>query len=113
MLEADIAGIEREIERLEAATKSVAAENGVLATEATELTDDLGNWQRDEAAATATVTAFSGRLEQVSRQLDADVRAIGGLGRAVNETVGRLAAAIDQVAPPADGVAPAPGAVAP
>jgi hypothetical protein len=113
MLEADIEGIEREIERLEAATKSVVAENGVLATEATELTDDLGNWQRDEAAATATVTAFSGRLEQVSRQLDADVRAIGGLGRAVNETVGRLAAAIDQVAPPADGGAPAPGAVAP
>lgn len=112
-LEGDIASLNREIERLEAATKSVGEENRILTVEEDDLTADLQNWQRDVAAATATVAAFEGRLEEVSQRLSADVQAIGSLGRAVNDAVGRLAAAVDRVAPAPNAVAPSPAPVAP
>lgn len=112
-LEADIAALDREIRRLEAATASVGAKNAILSTEGDDLTADLKNWQRDVAAATATVAAFEGRLREVSQRLAADVEAIGALGRAVNDAFGRLAVAVDQIAPAPDAVAPAPGPATP
>lgn len=106
-LESGIEALKRETARLDAATESVGAEHAVLATEEADLTADLENWKRDDAAATATVAAFKNRLEEVSRRLAADVRAIGLLGKAVDDTVGLVAAAIDRAAPPLDGSRPA------
>jgi len=107
-LEADIAALDRENARLSAATDDVSEKNRILSTEGAEITGDLQNWQRDVAAAAATVAAFEGRLQEVSQRLAADVQAIGALGRTVNDAMGRLAAAIDEVAPSPDALAPAP-----
>lgn len=107
-LEADIAALDREIQRLEAATDSVGQEHRVVAAEGADITADLELWRRDVAAAAATVTAFEGRLREVSQRLAAEVAAIGTLGRAVNDGLGRLAATIDQMAPPPGSAAPSP-----
>lgn len=112
-LEADIAALDREIGRLRAATASVGEENEVLSAEEADITDDLRHWKRDEAAAAATVAAFTGRLQAVSRRLAAEVKAIGALGLAVNDAVGRMATAIDAAAPPPGNAAPTAAPVAP
>ncbi len=100
-LQGEIAALEEATARLESAAQNVAGQRKTFTAEQEDLSADKAQWTQDVTAADETMQAFQRRLEQLTGELDGALRSIGGLGQELTAAQGRLAAAIDEVAPAA------------
>lgn len=101
MLEDEIVALEQATARLASSQQNVVGQRARFEEDRLTLEADLREWQLDVTAAEASSRAFADRLDRVSGDLTAALRAIGLLGRELTAGAGRLAAEIDRRAPAA------------
>lgn len=87
-------------QRLATALESASGQLEATRSLIGELEADLTSWKRDAEEATATAARFGESAERITAQRKAADEAIVQLGRSLSETLGRIAAEIDRVAPP-------------
>lgn len=109
--------LQKEIAALDAANKqlsqgqaNVTAERALVGEQVTELTADLGRWERDVAAATKLAEAFEAEARRAAERLAATEQDVVRLGRELDQAVGEAVRGIDGVAPPPGRGAAAPAA---
>ena len=96
----EIAAIEQNTKRVEAARGNADAQAESVAEEKRQVAEDLDSWQKDVAAAGKTAVAFDERLREATLELGGLEAAIVRLGRELSGASATLTQTIDASAPP-------------